>query len=219
MAERWKQGRKESEGSGVTPKCEREDRVTPKCEREDGVTPECEREDTVTPECQCKNTVTSECEHENTVTPECERAPPSPSQPAKRAPARPPGPEPRERHSRSGLRQSPGVRRPSGRGGALPGSRKVIVNGERVTSAPNVNNVAIESVGVPGEREPRSAASSPAAAASAAAPRPRTGLRSPPAPRFTRRSSLTARPPPSPPPHASLPSPFPDSGGCERAAM
>lgn len=73
MAERWKQGRKESEGSGVTPKCEREDRVTPKCEREDGVTPECEREDTVTPECQCKNTVTSECEHENTVTPECER--------------------------------------------------------------------------------------------------------------------------------------------------
>lgn len=47
-----------------------------------------------------------------------------------------------------------------------------------MTSAPNVNNVAIESVGVPGEREPRGAASSPAAA-SAAAPRPRTGLRSP----------------------------------------
>lgn len=98
-------------------------------------------------------------------------------EPAGEARARP-GPSPGERHSRRSLRQSPGVRRPSGRGGALPRSRKVIVNGERVTSAPNVNNVAIESVGVPGEREPHGAASSPAAA-SAAAPRPRTGLRSP----------------------------------------
>lgn len=73
MAERWKQGRKESKGSGVTPKCEREDRVTPECEREDTVTPKCQGEDTVTPECECEDTVTPECQCEDTVTPECER--------------------------------------------------------------------------------------------------------------------------------------------------
>ncbi|DAA26193.1 TPA: hypothetical protein BOS_9725 [Bos taurus] len=82
-----------------------------------------------------------------------------PSQAARRARSRglsrprgrtKPGEQRRRRREARPLPRSPGVRRPSGRGGALPGSRKVIVNGERVTSAPNVNNVAIESVGVPG---------------------------------------------------------------------
>lgn len=145
-------------------------------------------------------------------------------EPAGEARARQPEPEPRERHSPRSLRQSPGVPRPSGRGGALPRSRKVIVNGERVTSAPNVNNVAIESVGVPGEREPRGAASSPAAAAaSAASPAAAHRAAVAPAPRFARRPSLAARVPPLPRrPRRARRSPPPSrtrGAASERAAM
>ncbi|KAI5252152.1 Arf-Gap With Sh3 Domain, Ank Repeat And Ph Domain-Containing Protein 1 [Manis pentadactyla] len=86
--------------------------------------------------------------------------------------------------------------------------RKVIVNGERVTSAPNVNNVAIESVGVPGRARAarRGANSAEPPPPPEQQQRPRT-----PGPRPHPRQRERPPPPASPacPPAAAGPSPSP----------